>query len=295
MEKFSKYNTSPNHALFHLIRLVNRQYRFLLRAVIVLACLLTTVAHLLQAQDLDVPYVPTPEEVVEGMLDAVDVGPGDYVIDLGSGDGRIVIAAARRGAVGHGVELNPERVEESRVNARNAGVSGRVMFLEENIFETDFNQASVITMYLLSSVNRELRPVLLDKLRPGTRVVSHSFGMGDWEADEELRINNRTVYVWMIPADVEGQWQWQVDGSHFSMRTQQEYQHIDVSVNAGNRTLTTEEAILNGGRISLIVHDTNGDKHYLFNGLVNGDSITGTVQIHDDNPDRIEEWSATRN
>lgn len=266
-----------------------------IRVGTICACLITAFSFQLNAQNLDVPYVPTPNQVVEGMLDAANVGPGDYVIDLGSGDGRIVIAAARRGAVGHGVDLNPQRIEEAEQNARSAGVTDRVMFVEEDIFETDFSQASVITMYLLSSVNRELRPTLLENLRPGTRIVSHSFDMGDWEPDEELRIDNRTVYYWVIPADVEGSWQWEADGEQFSMSAQQEFQEIDVNLQAGNQTLTTEETTLSGERISLIIHNGNSGKRYIYSGIIDGDRITGTVQVHDNNTQHIEEWTATLN
>lgn len=137
------------------------------------------------SQDLDVPYVPTPNDVVERMLDMVDVQPSDYVIDLGSGDGRIVIAAAKRGANGHGIDLDPKRIAEAKENASKAGVNDQIMFMQQNIFETDFSEASVVTMYLLPSVNQKLRPVLLDKLQPGTKIVSHSFDMGDWKPDKE--------------------------------------------------------------------------------------------------------------
>lgn len=296
MEKISKCNSATNSLLpARSLKVIDKYFWPLLRTSTIAAGLITAVVFHLQAQDLDVPYVPTPEKVVEGMLDAADVGPGDYVIDLGSGDGRIVIAAARRGAVGHGVDLNPRRVEEAEENARAAGVTGRVMFLEEDIFETDFSQASVITMYLLSTVNLKLRPSLLANLRPGTRIVSHSFSMGDWEADEVLRIDNRTVYYWVIPAGVEGRWRWEADGVQFSMSAQQQYQNIEVSLNAGNRTLTTEEATLSGNRINLIVHNRSNGKQYIYNGLINGDNITGTVQVRGNDSRHIEEWSATLN
>jgi tRNA G37 N-methylase Trm5 len=155
-------------------------------------------------QNLDVPYVPTPQEVVDKMLEVTNVGPGDYVIDLGSGDGRIVIAAAAKGAIGHGVDLNPVRVQEAEENARRAGVADRVVFIEGDLFETDISSATVITMYLLSSVNLKLRPVLLKELRPGTRIVSHSFSMGDWQADKHIQVDNRHVYYWVIPANLRG-------------------------------------------------------------------------------------------
>ncbi|MEX0771091.1 MAG: class I SAM-dependent methyltransferase [Balneolaceae bacterium] len=295
MEMSSKQNSAASILLSNLPQPgFANSIRSVLRTGAILTGLFILAAfHHLKAQDLDVPYVPTPNQVVEGMLDAADVGPGDYVIDLGSGDGRIVIAAAQRGAVGHGVDLNPERISEAEDNARAAGVTDRVMFLEGDIFETDFSKASVITMYLLSSVNRELRPSLLENLRPGTRIVSHSFDMGEWEPDEELRIDNRTVYYWVIPADVEGGWQWEANGNQFSMSIRQQYQNIDVNLRAGNRTLTTKEAVLNGDRMSLIIHDPNTDSRYVYSGTIEGDSITGTVQIRENNSSHIEEWSAT--
>lgn len=272
---------------------MERRFPTLLHSSILLTALLTLMTCRVHAQDLDVPYVPTPDNVVEGMLEAADVGPGDYVIDLGSGDGRIVIAAANRGAVGHGVELNPSRIEEAEENARSEGVSDRVMFLEDDIFETEFSRASVITMYLLSSVNRKLRPSLLSELRPGTRIVSHSFDMGDWKADEELDIDGRTVFYWVVPADAEGNWQWETDGEQFSMSARQQYQQIDVTLTAGNQSLSTEEATLSGERISFIVRNENNGKRYIYSGIINEDRITGTVQVHGNNSRHIESWSAT--
>lgn len=271
---------------------MERQFPTLLHSSIFLTALLTLMTCQLHAQDLDVPYVPTPDNVVEGMMEAADVGPGDYVIDLGSGDGRIVIAAANRGAVGHGVELNPSRIEEAEENARSEGVSDRVMFLEDDIFETDFSRASVITMYLLSSVNRKLRPSLLSELKPGTRIVSHSFDMGHWEADEELDIDGRTVFYWVVPADAEGNWQWETDGEQFSMSARQQYQQIDVTLTAGNQSLSTEEATLSGERISFITRNEDNGKRYIYSGIINEDRITGTVQVHDNNSRHIESWSA---
>lgn len=243
------------------------------------------------AQNLDVPYVPTPNDVVERMLDLADVAPGDYVIDLGSGDGRIVIAAAKRGAVGHGVDLNPERVREARENAELEGVSDRIMFLQEDIFETDFNKASVVTMYLLTSVNRELRPTLLEKLRPGTRVVSHSFDMGEWKPDDFQRYANRNIYFWVIPAKVGENWKWETNGEPFTMAAKQEFQEINVQLFIGNRSITTEEAILRGDRINLIAFDQENDTRYVFSGRVENNAIDGTVQVHDGDSHHIEEWS----
>ena len=253
--------------------------------------LLLAFTHGVTAQDLDVPYVPTPNNVVEKMLDIANVGPGDYVIDLGSGDGRIVIAAAKRGAFGHGVDIDPRRVEEGEDNALKEGVANRVMFLEENIFETDFSRANVITMYLLSSVNLKLRPDLLENLDPGTRVVSHDFNMGDWEADIHVRVDNRDIYYWVIPADVEGNWSWNSGGNNFSMSIKQEFQEI--TAKSGNRNLKIENSVLSGERISFTAVNTSNGHNYVYSGKVEGDTINGTVQIRRENSRSVENWRAT--
>jgi ubiquinone/menaquinone biosynthesis C-methylase UbiE len=148
----------------------------------------------------DVPYVPTPEQVVERMLEVANVGPNDLVYDLGSGDGRIVIAAAKKhGARGVGIDIDPDRIREARANARSAGVSDRVEFREGDLFKTDLSQASVVTLYLLSSVNLQLRPKLLNELKPGTRIVSHAFDMGDWKPLKVEKVGSSTVYYWVVP------------------------------------------------------------------------------------------------
>ncbi len=147
-----------------------------------------------------VPYVPTPPEVVEGMLKLAGVKNGDVVYDLGSGDGRIVIMAAEKfGARGVGVELNSERIKLSIENAQKAHVQNRVRFLQQDFFKTDISEATVVTLYLLSSVNLELKPKLLKELRPGTRIVSQSFDMGDWKPDKEIEVNGRRIYLWIVP------------------------------------------------------------------------------------------------
>jgi ubiquinone/menaquinone biosynthesis C-methylase UbiE len=148
----------------------------------------------------DVPFVPTPERVVEKMLEVAKVGPKDVVYDLGSGDGRIVIAAAKKhGARGVGIDIDPERIQEARDNARKAGVSERVEFRQEDLFKADFRDATVVTMYLLSAVNLQLRPKLLAELKPGTRIVSHAFDMGDWMPVATYRVGGSTVYYWVVP------------------------------------------------------------------------------------------------
>lgn len=151
-------------------------------------------------QESDVPYVPTPEPVVDRMLELSDVDETDVVYDLGSGDGRIVIRAARRyGARGVGIEIDPDRVEEARKNAREAGVSDLVEFRQGDLFEADLSEATVVTLYLLPSVNQELRPKLFEELAPGTPVVSHDFDMGQWTPDRTVDLEGDTVYLWTIP------------------------------------------------------------------------------------------------
>ncbi|SFK65716.1 SAM-dependent methyltransferase [Proteiniphilum acetatigenes] len=149
---------------------------------------------------LDVPYVPTPQNVVEGMLDLANVGKGDVVYDLGCGDGRIVITAAKKyEATGIGVDLNPERIKEASQNAREAGVEDKVTFYEGDLFNFDFSKASVLTLYLLPDVNLKLMPKILSEMKPGSRVVSHAFDMGNWKPDEQISVNGSTVYLWIVP------------------------------------------------------------------------------------------------
>ena len=149
----------------------------------------------------DVIYVPTPPEVVQAMLKAAKVGPGDVVYDLGCGDGRIVITAVKDfgAARGIGIDIDPQRIKEATENLRTAGVGDRVRFLNQDLFETDFKEASVVTLYLLPSLNLKLRPKLLKELKPGTRIVSHAFDMGDWKAEQEIDVDGRTVYLWIVP------------------------------------------------------------------------------------------------
>lgn len=155
------------------------------------------------AREPDVPYVPTDPQTVTRMLEMADVSEEDVVYDLGSGDGRIVIAAARQhGARGVGIEIDPERVAEARQNAQEAGVADRVEFRQGDLFEADLSEATVVTLYLLSSVNMKLRPKLLKELDPGTPIVSHDFDMGDWEAERVEQVGGDTVYLWKVPEEV---------------------------------------------------------------------------------------------
>jgi precorrin-6B methylase 2 len=149
----------------------------------------------------DVIYVPTPPEVVTAMLTVAKVGKNDIVYDLGSGDGRIVIAAVKDfgAAKGTGIDINPVRIGEANENAKIAGVTDRVRFLNQDLFETNLSEATVVTLYLLPSLNVKLMPKLMAELKPGTRIVSHSFDMGDWKPEQTIDVNGRTVYFWTIP------------------------------------------------------------------------------------------------
>ena len=152
------------------------------------------------ARTPDVIYVPTPEQVVDAMLNVAKVTKNDVVYDLGCGDGRIVIAAAQKyGARGVGIDIDPQRIEEANANAKKAGVTDRVKFMQADLFTTDISQASVVTLYLLPSLNVKLRPKLMKELKPGTRIVSHAFDMGDWQAEQTLEVDGRRVYYWTIP------------------------------------------------------------------------------------------------
>lgn len=272
-----------------------RSFPVIRNHMLVVACLLmfSLLAADLQAQDLDVPYVPTSEEVVDLMLDVVNAGPGDYLIDLGSGDGRIVIAAAKRGAVGHGIDINPKRIAEAKVNAVNAGVDNKVLFLEENIFTTDFSRASVVTMYLLNSVNLKLRPHLLEKLRPGTRIVSHDFDMDDWKPDRHEKEGYSDVFYWVVPAKVQGNWKWNTNGSSFTMAVTQKFQEIGINLLSGNTVMKTSDNVLSGERMSFVAQHPSNGYSYVYSGRIDGKRITGTVQIRNGNSSEVENWTAT--
>ena len=178
-------------------------------AALILSASLAAAQSTQPRREPDVPYVPTTEEAVQAMLKLADVKKTDIVYDLGCGDGRIVIAAAKEyGAHGVGIDINPQRVREAKENAKKAGVETLVHFEENDLFEVDIHEASVVTLFLLESINMRLRPKLLKDLRPGTRVVSNTFGMGDWKPDQELTVGNpseeftlsQKLYLWIVPA-----------------------------------------------------------------------------------------------
>ena len=257
--------------------------------------------------DGTVPYVQTPMEIVERMLRMAEVGRDDYVIDLGSGDGRIIVEAAKRGARGMGVDLDPNLVKLATENARRAGVSDKVVFQQKDIFETDLSAATVVAFYLLPDFNAKLLPALL-KLKPGTRIVSHDGGIGDWPPDErlEMRAPEKPVGVggvsrvelWIVPADAKGSWSSELPmhGGRWTFRVQQKYQELDIDVAAQGRDLLVRNSRLRGEEIKIVVTGViNGRAwHHYFVGQLKDDRIAGDVTVSDGNNKRSFPWTATR-
>jgi SAM-dependent methyltransferase len=236
----------------------------------------------------EVPYWPTPIEVVDQMLAMAEVKAGDVVYDLGSGDGRLVIAAAREfGARAVGVEIDAPLVQTSREHARTSGVADRATFLWQDLFVTDLQPATVVAIYLRDDVNLKLRPKLLSELRPGSRLVSHDFGMGDWEPDRVQRVQGptrlHTICFWVIPARVEGVWQVQQGAREARLTLTQRYQTLSGALATDGREQTLTDARLTGDRITF----TAGGQ--IFSGRVNADRIEdGTVR------GASTSWSARR-
>lgn len=222
----------------------------------------------------DVVWVPTPQGLVDRMMEMANVTKEDYVIDLGSGDGRTVITAAKLGARAHGIEYNPEMVELSKRNAEAAGVADRATFIQGDIFESDFSEATVITLFLLSDLNIRLRPILLD-MEPGTRVVSNTFDMGDWEADNRVEAGGDctsycNAYMWTIPAKVEGNWQ---IGDDAQLALSQTYQMLSGTLTQDGQVTAISDAKMTGRTITFTV----GNSRYT--GEVGEDStMSGTIE-----------------
>jgi SAM-dependent methyltransferase len=259
-----------------------------------------------QSKELDVEYVPTPHNVVAEMLRLVAVKPTDVVYDLGCGDGRVVITAAKRyQARGVGIDIDPQRIKESRANARRAGVVNRVKFLQQDLFETDFREATIVALYLLPELNRKLRPKLLSDLRPGTRIVSHDFDMGDWHPDQVIHVPGltyeHTVYYWVIPANVEGAWQMSIPaptGERRSLlRIQQRYQEVRGTVSAEGEATLIGNAALRGDHLRFTVMTaTQGEEVKMsFDGRISGDAMRGSVDVQGGAMAGRYDWAAQRN
>jgi SAM-dependent methyltransferase len=275
-----------------------------------LTALLSFTAADVLAQDGrgDVVYVPTPQVVVEEMLRMAKVGPKDFLIDLGSGDGRIVITAAKQfGAQGFGVDLDTYLLSVARKVAQAEGVEQRARFVEQNLFETDLSRATVISSYLLPEMNLKLRPRLLS-LRPGTRVVAHDYHMGAWFPDEEKDIpvpekvvgtpGVSYVYVWIVPARVAGAWQVQLGGGGkpetFDVTFEQLFQMVEGSLRAGGQN-TLVRGRLNGEQIVFTTQPKSspGGQRHEFRGRVQGEKMSGTVSIGEGAAARKANWTAT--
>ena len=242
----------------------------------------------------DVIWVPTPDEVVDRMLRMAQVTANDYVIDLGAGDGKIAIAAAKNfGARSMGIEYNPEMARHAQSNAEKAGVSGRARIVQGDIFVTDFTHATVITMYLLPALNLKLRPQIL-AMRPGTRVVSHSFTMDDWEADETSSMDGRRAYFWLVPANVMGNWLLEVTGGGASekleLTLEQRYQKIEGNLGLGTIQGGLRDARLHGFNIAFSYVDNKGVRRDLA-GRVSGGRMEGGFRADNGTEGR---WIATK-
>jgi len=275
------------------------------------AVMALTLAQAASAAQGSVPYVPTPQEVVERMLDMGKVGPHDYLIDLGSGDGRIVVTAAKKfGTRGYGVDLNPQRIKEANENARNAGVADKVAFYERDLFETDLTQATVITMYLLPNVNLMLRPKLLE-LKPGTRIVSHDFSMNDWLPDQHVSMpapdkyggsgGTSDIFVWLVPAKVAGKWQWEIPlrggPVRYELEAQQQFQVVTGHVRVGGQRVPLDSAKLIGDRLELAftANVAGSPVKHVYSGRVSGNDITGTVLLSGARVQGEHQWDASKN
>lgn len=233
---------------------------------------------------LDVPYEPSSGEIVQIMLEMARVGPDDVVYDLGCGDGRIVIAASQKtGARGVGVDLDPERVRESRENARKANVAGRVEFFLQDLFRTEISRATVVMLYLYPEVNLKLRPKLLRELTPGTRVVSHSHDMGEWEPDETRTASNgHRIHFWVIPANLTGTWEWDLPGEkeRYAIRLSQQFQRISGTLQIGASAIPIENPTLRGSRVQFTVErpGKGEGRTWRFSGQARGHLLEGTIE-----------------
>lgn len=210
---------------------------------------------------LDVPFVPTDDAVIKAMLDLAEVGPNDLLYDLGAGDGRIVVAAAlERDTRCIGVEIDPLRIADAMEYAGDTGVEYLVDFIEEDIFTVDFSEATVVTLYLLESVNLQLRPRLLNELRPGTRIVSHAFSMGDWKPDELLAVSGIKIFKWVVPAKVAGTWEWEsVDGTPHRVELQQKFQEITGRAWKAGKAVKLKNTYLSGNKLALDIESGAGE------------------------------------
>ena len=248
----------------------------------------------------DVPYVSTPYEIVNEMIRLAGVTPRDVVYDLGCGDGRLVIEAVKKaGCRGVGIDIDPVRIRESRANAKTAGVEDRVRFVEQNFFVTDIREATVMLIYLFPDINIRLRAKFLEEMRPGSRLVSNAFDMGDWRPDATSRVLAQRVYLWVIPANAAGTWTWKAPGrAGGSLRVEidQRYQQIRGVFVQGGAKKELAEATLRGDRIAFAIEEEAGrvKARREFAGTVRGDTISGTIVTRQAERLQRSRWTASR-
>jgi hypothetical protein len=227
----------------------------------------------------DVVWVPTPDEIVQRMLRMAKVTPQDTVYDLGAGDGKIAIAAGKMGATAVGIEYNPDMAKLAQCYVQAENLAGKTRIIQGDVFKEDFSKASVVTMYLLPELNLRLRPTILN-MKPGTRVTSHQFTMGDWEPDETAEVDYRTAYLWIVPAKVEGAWTLREQGpsnAQYTVNLSQKYQKITGDVAAGSPKQPLVGATMRGEDIRFAFNDDNGVTRTL-TGTVRGNELTGTLK-----------------
>jgi precorrin-6B methylase 2 len=306
-----------------------RPFRSLLFIVTVtlLAGLLNTESTRAQEGDPDAPYVPSPDTVVDKMLEMANVHPGDYLIDLGSGDGRIPIAAARQGAYAHGIEIDSTLVQKARQNALDAGVEDKVIFIQADLFKQDLSRANIITMYLFPELLKKLKPYLLNTMDPGTRIVSHLFRFENWKADghtviqPQIFVNQQSnwssdslvgirnlislnenapdhlfpehdIYLYIIPADLKGTWKWSINAQSFTATIEQHYQQINLSISSGTHSHSVSDSHLRGRRVSFS-SERDGIR-YNYSGKIHNDTIRGQIQVHRPSSTNVYPWKAVR-
>ena len=249
---------------------------------------------------LDVPYEPSSEEVVRAMIEIAKVGKNDLVYDLGCGDGRIVIAAAQKaGAHGVGVDLDPERIKESRENALKANVTDRVHFFQQDLFQTEIGKATVVMLYLWPEINLKLRPKLFRELKPGTRVVSHSHDMGSWEPDQTITASGgHRIHFWVIPANVTGIWEWDMPGEkeRYVLKLSQQFQIVSGTLQLGSDEIPVKNLELRGDRLQFTVERFfKGQMQTLrFIGRVQDHLIEGTAEEMTAGSQGKRTWEAKR-
>jgi len=254
--------------------------------LIVLLFVILPTAGYTQKRLPDIHFEATPDEVVDAMLQMAGVTQEDIVYDLGCGDGRFVITAAKNfGARGVGVDIDPVRIKESNENANKAGVTNRVKFFEGDLFKTDIREATVVTLYLLNELNVLLRPKLFHELKPGTRIISNTFDMGEWEPDDIGQVRNKTFYYWVIPARAAGKWRWSITSPAGTWQNElfldQEFQEVNGKVSLQGWELRIRDPNLRGDQLSFRVrYNVEGENVAMrFKGRVNGGTIMGSVEI----------------